>query len=286
MKVKKLGGASLSMHYLKSLEGRHLLLNGIYNLELFRTFCFKGISYLYLRGQTSVLLNRSKIKSIYIQYFFPIFFKKKANVVIFSSSVEREFSIIKPWKSIVIKDFYNEYFSPLAVKYDLSSGIIKCIYINRIDENKNLSKALLEWDIVLNGQKLVVELDVYGPFKDKFVKDKFFGTCKKIVNIRVCYLGIIFHEDRLNILKNYDFGFLPSKFESLSIFALDCFYHNLKLICYNRDIPFFDLYEKCGNAVLFWELDKYKGCSDSILRNKVNIYFHRLNKFNEILLKK
>jgi hypothetical protein len=102
----------------------------------------------------------------------------------------------------------------------------------------------------------------------------------------VRYCGVLDHGFRLETLVKYNYAFMPSKFESLSIFALDCVYLNIKLICINRNLPFFDLYEQCGNAVHFSDLTKYAAVTDVVLRRQLLIYFERLNNFNRILLTK
>lgn len=99
-------------------------------------------------------------------------------------------------------------------------GRLKLIFLSRISRMKNLSGAL-EMLMLLNGE---IQFDIYGPIEDK----SYWSKCKKIINalpenIEAGYCGIVKHDKVIELMKEYDFFFLPTLGENFGHVILEAF---------------------------------------------------------------
>ena len=204
-------------------------------------------------------------KTIIRKIIFPIFFKISSNII------EKKFHNIVFSTSLLKKYFNskNNYFDfvILYLKYIVSNRVkknIDLIYYNRNHSNKNNFKI----------KKLVIELarkkrvHIFG--------NNLYG--KNIVNH-----GHISKEKKFLLLSRSKYAIISSE-NFLSLFTLECFKNNIKIlsniqkpIIFNNNKNFvkinLDSYEKTKKNIIYLMNKKYKLISsktDKILRYKIN----------------
>lgn len=228
----------------------------------------------------SLIQELSSFKVVIRKIIFPIFFKISSNIIkkkfqniIFSTSLlKKYFNSKNNYFDFVI--FYLKYIELKRVKKD-----IDLIYYNRDHPNKNN----------YNIKKLVVELA-------RKKKVHIFGNnldSKNIVNH-----GYISKNKKSLLLSRSKYAIISSE-NFLSLFTLECFKNNIKIISNvqkpkvfynNRNFIKINLvsYEKTKKNIIYMMNKKYKfinSKTDKILRYKVNQWnlfkLHFIKRINE-----
>lgn len=94
-----------------------------------------------------------------------------------------------------------------SAKSVFDPNLLKIVFLSRISREKNLDFAIK----VLNGVRVNVTFDIFGPAEDI----KYWDECKGLIktlpnNIKVNYLGIVNPLDVINIFRQYDLFLFPS----------------------------------------------------------------------------
>jgi glycosyltransferase involved in cell wall biosynthesis len=99
----------------------------------------------------------------------------------------------------------------VIVEKSKARGSLRLVYLSLITEKKNLDKLLL----ALRNVELAVELDIYGPVKDK----DYWKTCQTLISGQrhsIQYKGIVEPVNVQKVLSTYHVLVLPTKGENFS----------------------------------------------------------------------
>ena len=180
------------------------------------------------RGQlfSGALKIKKKIKILYLQ-LIKIF--KLFNNITFQATSDYEKKIInysfsKNDKIVIAKNLLTEIQNDLRLS---SANKNKLLYLQRIDENKNLLFALK----IISKINYSINFDIYGQIKDH----KYWNKCQKVIhdlpsNINVSYKGAVNHCDIDKIINQYGLMFLPTKGENFGHIIYEAFANGLPVI--------------------------------------------------------
>ncbi|OUU29283.1 MAG: hypothetical protein CBB97_02655 [Candidatus Endolissoclinum sp. TMED37] len=227
-KYSFVGGHHLSNKSLGNIKNN---INGIYSRNIYKILFSKTDLFFFPRGMTSSLLVKKKVKKIYI-YLINFILKLKSNcTIIYSSKNELNNSLLKSKNYLILCDYYQ-------LDKSLEQGVKRkkneIIYVNRIDKNKGLLKAVK----ILESKKVSIILNVYGPIYSKEYYSELMNYLRTTKYVNLNYHGVVSHDVRIDIIKRYKFSLYSSEEESLGLFAIDSILSGNYLYYLNQKLPF------------------------------------------------
>lgn len=187
---------------------------------------------------------KSRKKKVYIEFSKRLGLFEK---VIFKVSAEEEkVEVRKFFPNAEIKIAADLPAKPRDIRQKIlnktlsADGILKLVFLSRIDRKKNLLFGLK----CLAEVKVKVKLDVFGPVFD----NEYWQECLNVINnlpehIKVKYKGVIKHSDIQNVLFQYDYFFFPTLGENYGHVLVEALLSGLPLIVSNKT-PWLNLKQK------------------------------------------
>lgn len=249
---------SLPALFLKFKNPQARLLCG---LHLIAPNPFKGFIKIWQKGM--ILPDLRSLYYFFSQRFIIFFLKRKANLVLVSNNLDRDFLLKKGFLDSQVMVAYGGVDAKLIPQKKITKKY-EAVWVGRLHAQKGVDDLFSIWEKItqkLPKAKLVIvgENDLF----DYFTKQKF---AKKLQN-NIVFSGYLTGKSLFKVLKSSKLFLCPSYYESFGMVIAEAMAAGLPVIAYNLPI-YKEIYKKGIRKVSIGDTDAFASSAMNLLTNE------------------